>query len=220
MAKYEKNAAISGSTLTTTSTARPSFGGLHLWGYAIASAREAQVIREQRRTAEKYYDIALRDHQYWKDNYRQKEIDFRDEAFAIPVTVPNYEENLSAQVYDIPAILKQEHTILEGIPLSQIGRRWRINIESRKRQMVSRAVGYVTAYRMNYSYAERENIRRMARRTAAVNVGIQAGNQATAGFGQATGRLISSLSQVQGSISSLRKGFGEAIGKMDRENEE
>ena len=86
--------------------------------------------------------------------------------------------------------------------------------------MVSRSSGFVTAYRMNYAYAERDNIKRMARRSAAVNMGVQAGNIAAAGFGQATGRLINSLGQVQGSINSLRSGFGQALGANKRMSEE
>jgi len=220
MNKSNKSPAITGSTLSQSSTSRASFGGMHLWGYAIAAAAELRLVREQRRISEKYYDIAKRDHEFWLANYKQKELDYANEAFAIPEAVPNYNNYSNTETHNLPNILKQEHFALESIPLRQIGQRWRVDIESRKLQMLARAAGRVIAYRVNYAFAERDNIKRMARRFAAVNVGVQAGNAATASLGQATGRLIESLNQVQSSVSALRSGFGQALGFNRRRAEE
>lgn len=195
---------------------RASFGGLHLWGYAIATAAEIRVIREQRRTIETYYDIARRDHDFWKDNYRSKEVDLRNEVFSVFPATPNYRENSGLEVFDIPKILKAQHQLEEVTPEWQSGLRYKIAVESAKRQMLARAAGFVLAYRYNYAYAERENIKRIARRQAVVNLGIRAGNIASAGLGQMTARAVSSLRQVQGTFGALRQDFGRAAGFLDR----
>jgi cell division septum initiation protein DivIVA len=201
-------------------TERASFGGLHVAGYVAASAAEFLLIQKQRQTAKEYFDLAKRDFDFWKAKYQDKEVDFKNEAFAIPEVLPNYSENLGAEVFGLPPILKQTQSALDKLPPWHIGRRWRIDFESRKQQMLIRATGYVGAYRVNYAYAERENIRRIARRASAVNVGLQAGNEAMAGFGQATASSVNSMRQVQNSFRALRSGFGQAIGFNRRMREE
>jgi hypothetical protein len=214
--KYEKSGqfAINGAKMNRVE--RASFGGLHLWGYTIATVAELRVIREQRRTIETYYDVAKRDFDFWKANYRLKETDLRDEVFSVLPFIPNYKENSGLEAFDLPKVLKQERELLDNTPQWQTGFRFKVTLESSKRQMLTRAAGRMLAYRFNYAYAERENIKRIARRQAVVNMGIQAGNIANAGLAQMTSRAVSSLGQVQSSFRALRNDFSFAAGFNER----
>lgn len=208
------------SALSSGNVSRASFGGMHLWGYAIATVAERRVLQEQRRVAEDYYDIAKKAFDHWESTYKTREVDYKSEGMSAPFVVPNYRNYANARVHNLPTILKEEHAALSGTRGWETGRKRAINVRSRKLQMRALVSGRALQYRLNYAIAERENIKRMARRQAVANLGIQAGNGAAAGFGRSAGDFINAGNNLASRIGALRQGFGQAMGFNARLNQE
>lgn len=203
--------------------ARGSTAGLAGFGLAAVSPVELFLISRQIDLGRDYHSLFRRDHRFWSDNYRSREIALRNAALALRAPVENRDTNHIpvdfAGSFFLPAVaaVKASFEVTRRLDPVQVGLKAFVIAEARLARIKAIGAGVYSANAAATQRRLSDDSTNYARRASVLNIGIEAGNIARAGMAQASAQLASSYGQVQRQIGAFAKGFSEFKGAQQGE---